>query len=74
MSETSKIKIVSFNVNSIKARLPNVLSWLKESNPDIVLLQELKCVEEKFPFEELLDAGYNAAVNGQKTYNGVAIL
>lgn len=70
----SKIKIVSFNVNSIKARLPNVLKWLKESNPDIVLLQELKCVEEKFPFEELLDAGYNAAVNGQKTYNGVAIL
>ena len=70
----AKVKIVSFNVNSIKARLPNVLIWLKESNPDIILLQELKCLEEKFPFEELQDAGYNCAVNGQKTYNGVAIL
>lgn len=68
------IKIASFNVNSINARLPNVLQWLKESNVDIVCLQELKCMEEKFPFEPLLDAGYNAVVNGQKTYNGVAIL
>jgi exodeoxyribonuclease-3 len=70
----SKIKIASFNVNSIKARLPRFLEWLKSSNPDIVLLQELKCVEAEFPFEALLDAGYNAAVVGQKTYNGVAIL
>jgi exodeoxyribonuclease-3 len=68
------LKIVSFNVNSIKARLPRVLEWLKKSNPDIVLLQELKCVESEFPFEALFDAGYNAAVYGQKTYNGVAIL
>jgi exodeoxyribonuclease-3 len=68
------VKIASFNVNSIKARLPRVLEWLKKSNPDIVLLQELKCVESDFPFEALFDAGYNAAVFGQKTYNGVAIL
>jgi exodeoxyribonuclease-3 len=68
------VKIASFNVNSINSRLPRVLEWLKISNPDIVLLQELKCLEEKFPFAELLDAGYNSAVFGQKTYNGVAIL
>lgn len=70
----TKIKIATFNVNSIKARLPRVLEWLKNSNPDIVCLQELKCVEEEFPFEAISDAGYNAAVFGQKTYNGVAIL
>lgn len=67
-------KIASFNVNSINARLPRLLEWLNQSNPDIVCLQELKCLEEKFPFEELLDAGYNSVVSGQKTYNGVAIL
>jgi len=70
----TQIKIASFNVNSIKARLPRLLEWLKNSNPDVVLLQELKCVENEFPFEALFDAGYNAAVSGQKTYNGVAIL
>lgn len=70
----TQIKISSFNVNSVKARLPRLLEWLKNSQPDIVLLQELKCVESEFPFEALFDAGYNAAVYGQKTYNGVAIL
>lgn len=70
----TRVKIASFNVNSINARLPNLLKWLQESQADIVCLQELKCLEEKFPFEQLLDAGYNAAVLGQKTYNGVAIL
>lgn len=69
-----KIKIASFNVNSVKARLPNVLAWLKHSQPDIVLLQEIKCVEKDFPFEAFFDMGYNSAVSGQKTYNGVAIL
>lgn len=68
------IKIASFNVNSIKARLPRLLEWLAASKPDIVCLQELKCVEAEFPFEIIADAGYNAAVFGQKTYNGVAIL
>ena len=70
----TQIKIATFNVNSIKARLPRLLEWLKNSNPDIVLLQELKCLEEGFPFEALFDAGYNAVVAGQKSYNGVAIL
>ena len=68
------VKIASFNVNSIKARLPSVLAWLKDSHPDIVLLQEIKCLEKDFPFEAFFDMGYNAAVSGQKTYNGVAIL
>jgi len=70
----TQIKIASFNVNSVKARLPRLLEWLKNSNPDVVLLQEIKCLEKDFPFEALYDAGYNAAVFGQKTYNGVAIL
>ncbi len=70
----TQIKIATLNINSINARLPNLLAWLKNSTPDVVLLQELKCLEENFPFEPLLDAGYNAAVAGQKTYNGVAIL
>lgn len=69
-----QIKIATFNVNSVKARLANVLSWLKDSNPDIVLLQEIKCLERDFPFEAFFDLGYNAAVLGQKSYNGVAIL
>ncbi len=70
----TKIKIASFNVNSIKARLPRLIEWLKISNPDIVLLQELKCVENEFPFEALFDLGYNSVVSGQKSYNGVAII
>ncbi len=69
-----QIKIASFNVNSVKARLPRLLEWLKSSNPDVVLLQELKCLEQDFPFEALFDAGYNAVASGQKSYNGVAIL
>ena len=70
----SKIKIASFNVNSVKARLPRLLEWIKNSNPDIICLQELKCVESEFPFSSLFDEGYNAVVSGQKSYNGVAIL
>jgi exodeoxyribonuclease-3 len=68
------VTIASWNVNSIKARLPNVLAWLKSAAPDIVMLQEIKCVEEAFPALEIGDLGYNCAVSGQKTYNGVAIL
>jgi exodeoxyribonuclease-3 len=68
------IKISTFNVNSIRARLPRLEEWLKKSAPDIVCLQELKCEEQNFPFEAMLDLGYNSAVFGQKTYNGVAIL
>jgi len=69
-----KIKIATWNVNSVKARLPNVLAWLKEAAPDVVLLQELKCMDDAFPRSEIEDAGYNVATHGQKTYNGVAIL
>ena len=68
------MRIATWNVNSIKARLPNVIEWLREVNPDVVLLQELKAPEEAFPHLEIGDLGYNAAVLGQKTYNGVAIL
>lgn len=70
---TQNITIATFNVNSIKARLPNVLAWLKERPVDILLLQELKCVDEAFPAMELEELGYNLAIHGQKTYNGVAI-
>jgi exodeoxyribonuclease-3 len=68
------IKIATWNVNSVNARLPNVVEYLRENPLDIVLLQELKCVEEAFPALEIGDLGYNVAVFGQKTYNGVAIL
>jgi exodeoxyribonuclease-3 len=67
------ITIATFNINSIKARLPNLLAWLDASPVDILLLQELKCVDEAFPAMELEERGYNLAVHGQKTYNGVAI-
>lgn len=69
-----KIKIATFNVNSIKARLKNVTKWLQESKIDIALLQEIKCEEGAFPLEEISDLGYNCEIFGQKTYNGVAIL
>lgn len=68
------MKIASWNVNSVRARLPNVLEWLKYAAPDVVLLQEIKCADEAFPSLEIGDLGYNCAVHGQKTYNGVAIL
>ncbi len=68
------IKIATWNVNSIKARLSNVLAWLQEASPDILLLQELKTLEENFPRLEIEALGYNVEVLGQKSYNGVAIL
>jgi len=68
------MKIATFNVNSVRARLENLLDWLREADPDIVLLQEIKCQEEAFPEAELKAAGYYSAVYGQKSYNGVAIL
>ncbi len=66
-------RIATFNVNSIKARMPNVLAWLDEFGPDIALFQEIKSTEESFPRMELEAAGYNIAISGQKSYNGVAI-
>ncbi len=68
------MRIATFNVNSINARLPRVTEWLATAQPDVVCLQELKCVDGKFPAEPIEDLGYNIAVHGQKTYNGVAIL
>jgi exodeoxyribonuclease-3 len=68
------MKLATWNVNSIKVRLPQLLDWLGAAQPDIVCLQELKTEATKFPRAELEAAGYACAVNGQKTYNGVAIL
>jgi exodeoxyribonuclease-3 len=68
------MKIVSWNVNSIKARKERVVRFLKARKPDILCLQELKVTEENFPFSILSDLGYSSAVSCQKTYNGVAIL
>ena len=68
------MKIATWNVNSIKARLPRVLEWLETAQPDVALLQELKVTDEAFPREPIEDLGYNIATHGQKTYNGVAIL
>lgn len=68
------MKIVTWNVNSLNARLPVVLHYLRQSGPDVVLLQETKTIDEKFPAAEIEDLGYNLALHGQKTYNGVAIL
>lgn len=68
------LSVASWNVNSIKARLPNVLDWLKAARPDVACLQEIKTVDEAFPSMELEDLGYNVKTVGQKSYNGVAIL
>ena len=68
------MKIATYNVNSINARLPVVLRWLEESKPDVVCLQELKAIQENFPEAALLDAGYQSIWHGQKSWNGVAIL
>ena len=68
------MKIATYNVNSIKVRLPRVLEWIEETSPDVIVIQEIKCVDENFPALEFEDRGYNVAVHGQKTYNGVAFL
>jgi len=68
------MRIATWNVNSINARLETVLQWFREASPDVACLQEIKCVDEKFPTEAFESLGYNVAVHGQKTYNGVAML
>ncbi len=68
------MKLVTWNVNSLNVRLPHVLDWLKEHQPDALCLQELKLEDIKFPLAAIEEAGYNAVFDGQKTYNGVAIL
>jgi len=68
------VKIATWNVNSLKVRLPHVVDWLAAEQPDVLCLQELKLEDKAFPIAEIEAAGYQAAFSGQKTYNGVAIL
>lgn len=68
------MKIASWNVNSLRVRLPQVLQWLETEQVDVLAIQETKLVDEKFPVTELQDAGYEVVFHGQPTYNGVAIL
>ena len=67
-------KIATWNVNSVRARLPIVLDWIRNNKPDVLLLQELKTEDKNFPKEEFEDLGYNIAIVGQKSYNGVGII
>ncbi|WP_337186121.1 exodeoxyribonuclease III [Phenylobacterium sp.] len=68
------MRIATWNVNSVNARLDTVVRWFEAAKPDVACLQEIKCVDEKFPAEAFERLGYNIAVHGQKTYNGVALL
>ena len=68
------MKIATWNVNSILARLPNVTRWLEKEKPDVLCLQETKCSDDKFPLLEIKAAGYDCVLFGQQSYNGVAIL
>ena len=68
------MKLATWNVNSLKVRLPHLLTWLEGERPDVMGLQETKLTDDKFPVDELAAAGYRVAVAGQKTYNGVAVL
>jgi len=68
------MKIISWNVNSVRARIENILNYIKDSNPDILFLQEIKTQNENFPSETFKENGYNSYVFGQKSYNGVAFL
>ena len=68
------MRIATWNVNSIRQRMDSLQAWLKERDPDIVCLQEIKCTDDAFPREPLEALGYNVAVHGQKTFNGVALL
>lgn len=68
------MKIVTWNVNSVRARLEILTDWLRQHQPEVLLLQEIKCEAVAFPLEAIEDLGYNIAIHGQKTFNGVAIL
>ncbi len=68
------MRIATWNVNSVNARLETVSRWFEEAQPDVACLQEIKCIDEKFPTETFERLGYNVIVHGQKTYNGVAML
>ena len=69
-----KIKVTTWNVNGIRARIENVLEWIDSNNPDVLCLQEIKCLEEDFPQELFTSKGYNVYLLGQKSFNGVAII
>ena len=73
-TRNSVVSVATFNINNINKRLQNLLAWLKKAKPDIVCLQELKCLDAQFPVDALNHAGYGAAFVGQKSWNGVAIL
>lgn len=73
MNETT-LKLASWNVNSLKVRLPQLLQWLSATEPDVIGLQETKLTDDNFPADEIDAAGYHVAFTGQKTYNGVAVL
>ncbi len=68
------MKISTWNVNSLRVRIEHVCDWLQQNRPDVLALQELKLTNDLFPYEQIVSIGYQAVVNGQKTYNGVAIL
>ena len=68
------LNIVTWNVNSVRQRLPHLLAFLKDVSPDVLGLQEIKCQDEAFPRAEIEELGYNVATHGQKTFNGVALL
>jgi exodeoxyribonuclease-3 len=68
------LRIATWNVNSVRQRLPHLLAYLKEMSPDVLCLQEIKCLDEQFPRLEIEELGYNIETHGQKTFNGVAIL
>lgn len=74
MARTRKLKLATFNVNGIGTRLAHLLAWLEQEKPDVVALQELKAVDEAFPAAELEAAGYGAIWQGQRSWNGVALL
>ena len=68
------MKIATWNVNSMNVRLPHVLEWLAANQPDVLVLQEIKQLSEAFPVDALAEIGYTSIANGQKTYNGVAVV
>ncbi len=68
------MRIATWNINGVKARIDNLVHWLKEATPDVVCLQEIKSVDDGFPSEPIEELGYNIAVHGQKGFNGVALL
>src|ERR1019366_7019795 len=68
------MRIATWNVNSVRQRIEHLVTWLKDCSPDIVCLQEIKCVDDAFPRLEIEALGYNVVTHGQKTFNGVALL